>query len=75
MDVSCSYIIGMGVLIPILTLLGVFSDNFNLVMIGITIYVLFMVIGMLVIFKKSKTTHTCPVCQNTIGKTGTTISW
>ena len=75
MDVSCSYIIGMGMLIPILTLLGVFSDNFNLVMIGIPIYVLFMVIGVLVIFTKSKTTHTCPVCQNTIGKTGTTISW
>ena len=26
-------------------------------------------------FGGAPNTHTCPVCQNTIGKTGTTISW
>ena len=34
-----------------------------------------MFIIMVVVITKYKPTHSCPVCLNEIGKTGTTIRW
>ena len=75
MYVNHSYYFAMILCGMSIALIAIFSDNMKIMMTWFPVFMLFMVVSLLVVFTKSKTTHTCPACQNTIGKTGTTISW
>ena len=74
MDVNHSFPIVMVLFMLFATLIAVFGNIFYIASF-IPICSFGLIIYMVVIMAKCKPIHTCPVCLNTIGKTGTMVSW